>query len=653
MFVRVDTADAFDSGGTGSLRQRGAVIALALAFALALGVALWLPAVSVADYLYWSDSGSSGAVRIGGVGLMGRVSILGAGAVGVFGGLQEPQGIALDPAAEKLYWAEAATGMIRVGNLNGSGAPQTLYSEPGARPTDVAIDAAAGRLYWTDAGSGAIQVGTTTGGAAPTTLYAEPHDARPTGITIDTAARELYWTDEGSGEIREGALAGGPAKTLNTEPEGARPSGIAVASELYWTDAGSGEIRSAPLNGSGGPQTLDTDPAGSLPRGLGVLPRYATCGGEPACPHPFLAQPFYWADAGLSALRYSELWPEFSLKLEGAESFFVGEAAPAYPALLESPGGSGVPQITGPGAIGQPLECGLGEWAQDQPGVNLYRAPHTYAYQWQLNEHNIAGAESSSFIPTSEGSYTCRVTAANLAGYDTQTSKATVIKASAPTVSITSPASGGSYEQGQAVPTSFSCSEGAEGPGLASCTDSNGASAPAGTLNTSSPGTLTYTVTAVSTNGQRTTTSINYLVVVKQAPPNPLATMLRTIPPATEPLATPPAAKPPAITIASRSVRVTARTTTIALSCSGGSCSGMLSLTYTERAHGGKRTAQVVFARKAYSLFAGQRKSVSLKITTHARQLLLNAQGRHLIVSVRATVTGGTTKQRGVVLRFN
>ena len=334
--------------------------------------------------------------------------------------------------------------MIRVGNLNGSGAPQTLYSEPGARPTDVAIDAAAGRLYWTDAGSGAIQVGTTTGGAAPTTLYAEPHDARPTGITIDTAARELYWTDEGSGEIREGALAGGAAKTLYTEPEGARPSGIAVASELYWTDAGSGEIRSAPLNGSGGPQTLDTDPAGSLPRGLGVLPRYATCGGEPACPHPFLAQPFYWADAGLSALRYSELWPEFSLKQRGQR---VSSSAKQRPPTRRCSNRRVAPVYRRSPVLARSASrssAGLGEWAQDQPGVNLYRAPHAYAYQWQLNEHNIAGAESSSFIPTSEGSYTCRVTAANLAGYDTQTSKATVIKASAPTVSITSPASGGS-----------------------------------------------------------------------------------------------------------------------------------------------------------------------------------------------------------------
>lgn len=593
---------------------------LALAAALSLSATLALPAIGLADDVYWSDS-SSGVLRTG--------KLNGTGASDVSTGAQEPQGIALNPGSGKVYWAEAATGRIEVGNLNGTGTPQTLYTEPaGAQPTDLAIDAAAGKLYWTDAGSGAIEVGGSTGGT-PSTLYSEPGAAHPTGLTIDSGAGKLYWTDEGSGEIREGALAGGSAKTLYKEPAGWRPSGIAIASStsrLYWTDAGSGAVRYAPLSGAGEAQTLYTGPAGSAPRGLAL--------DEPT-------GALYWGDSGLSALRVGSLAGGGS-----AQSLFAGEAGAAYPALLAAPHGVGAPPITGSKATGATLKCGDGKWASNVPGANFYQAPQTYAYQWQLNGANVAGAQSASFTPTGEGSYTCIVTATNAAGSATQTSAAAVVKAPPPAkagppkVSIASPASGASYEQGQAVSTFFSCSEGAGGPGLASCTDSNGTKAPNGDLNTMTLGLFTYTVTAVSKDGQRTTASINYLVVARKAPPAPPPT---------------PPPKPPRIAIASSSAQVRGRTTRLALTCSGsGSCRGVLSLTYltSTRSHGRKRAKQVLFARTRYALASGQRRGVSLKLSPRARRLLLKARARHLTVRARTTVTGGATKQRNVVLRF-
>ena len=381
MSASIRTVNASDSRRSGSRRRRGALLALALA--PVLSATLLLPARGAADSLYWSDS-SGGALRTGNLNATGASSLL--------SGLQEPLGMALDPSV-------GVDLLGRIGHREARGrqperrghAADSLHGT-GRRAADGCGDRrgrgqartgpmkAAGRS-WSRARRAAV---------TPSTLYTDPEAAHPTGIAVDSAAGKLYWTDEGTGEIREGALAGGAVKTLYKEPEGSRPSGIAVASStsrLYWTDAGSdlgsGTVRDAPLSGSGEAQTLYTDPVGSAPRGLALD---AASGAV------------YWGDPGLPALRTGGLTAAGS-----AQSLFAAEAGPAYPAVLAAPRGEGAPKIAGSAAIGQALTCENGTWASNAPGANFYQAPQTYAYQWQLNGANIAGAQSASFTPSDEG----------------------------------------------------------------------------------------------------------------------------------------------------------------------------------------------------------------------------------------------------------
>jgi hypothetical protein len=74
----------------------------------------------------------------------------------------------------------------------------------------------------------------------------------------------------------------------------------------------------------------------------------------------------------------------------------------------------------------------------------------------------------------------------------------------APTITITTPAANATYTIGSVVTPVFSCAD--VGSGIASCTGS------AANLDTSAPGTRTFTVTAVDVAGNRTTLSRSYNV---------------------------------------------------------------------------------------------------------------------------------------------
>ncbi len=95
-----------------------------------------------------------------------------------------------------------------------------------------------------------------------------------------------------------------------------------------------------------------------------------------------------------------------------------------------------------------------------------------------------------------------------------------------PSIAIASPGSGATYQQGQVVAASYSCSAAAPAT-VGSCA---GTVATAAAIDTSTPGTRTFTVQATDTLGQTNTQSVSYTVATptatgqqpQQTPPPPV-----------------------------------------------------------------------------------------------------------------------------------
>lgn len=126
-------------------------------------------------------------------------------------------------------------------------------------------------------------------------------------------------------------------------------------------------------------------------------------------------------------------------------------------------------------------------------------------------------ASGAAIDTSTAGAHTFTVSAVDGAGNTaTQTVDYTVVgtpptppSPSAPSVSILSPIAGHTYRAEQRVPARYTCTEGAFGPGIKSCT---GTVRSGGLINTQSLGRLKFKVTAVSDDGQTSSKTVTYSV---------------------------------------------------------------------------------------------------------------------------------------------
>jgi hypothetical protein len=131
------------------------------------------------------------------------------------------------------------------------------------------------------------------------------------------------------------------------------------------------------------------------------------------------------------------------------------------------------------------------------------------------------GTASLSGTPAARtgGSYPITIKASNGTLPDAEQSFTLTVQAP-PGTSIATPVDKATYTQGQAVAASFTCTEGAGGPGIASCVDQNGR--PSGApLDTAATGQHTFTVTATSKDGLTSRARVVYTVKASKTPKVP------------------------------------------------------------------------------------------------------------------------------------
>ena len=111
---------------------------------------------------------------------------------------------------------------------------------------------------------------------------------------------------------------------------------------------------------------------------------------------------------------------------------------------------------------------------------------------------------------TSVGGHDFTVTATDAAGHETTvTHSYTVADVTGPTITITSPADGATYTQGQFVDVDFSCTDADLASGVDTCDGDVGGDDPA---DTTTPGEHTFTVVATDGAGNQSTLTHHYSV---------------------------------------------------------------------------------------------------------------------------------------------
>ncbi len=237
------------------------------------------------------------------------------------------------------------------------------------------------------------------------------------------------------------------------------------------------------------------------------------------------------------------------------------------------------------------------------------------------------------------------------------TAQVTLTVATPPLASISTPLAGGTHALGQLVPTTFSCSEGAGGPGLSSCNDSAATktkSGGAGSLDTSTIGHHAYTVTAVSKDGLTGSASISYTVVPEPKLPD------RPKDPPKDPAPDPgeqPARIDLSLGVEGESLRALLRTGKLVVMARVNGAAKVALGGRAKLGDGARRKVRTrsvaVFKRRTVRFVDPGEKKVALMLSQKGREALRGLSKLRLAISGKATDLAGETATSNVALTLH
>jgi hypothetical protein len=384
----------------------------------------------------------------------------------------------------------SAIGCIWIATLAGVVLPSAAWS-------------ATSKLYWTNSSTNTIGEANLDGTGVNQSLIAD--DPNPTGVAAD--GQHVYWTNTPANAIGEANLDGTAANPTFIQG-GNQPKGVALDStHVYWANEGDGTIGRANLDGTAVDQRFIT--GATHPVAVAVDARH-----------------MYWADVGTGSLGRA------NLDGTGVDTSFIGVEQPLGVAVDGQHvywSDEGAFEISRASLDGTVIDRHFLDTPDYAAGVAV-DAQHVYWANFNLGTIGRAKIDGSgadeSFVAGGHNPFAVAISTLGAA-------------VGPPTASIAAPQDGGFYAEDQRVTASYSCSEASGGPGITSCT---GPVPDGSALDTATPGPHSFSVTAVSGDGQSATSTHTYNVLAND-PTKPGSFKLNLPPPRTRPPAPRPTAR--------------------------------------------------------------------------------------------------------------